>query len=110
MTWTSLFASAGASCVASVMIRKITRSRCGFVVPYHFGFGTSVSATLSWKFEILYGPPENVGMVLLNHLYDVPSPAGVLTSPCWAAMCAGSSGEPPLYIVFQSAYGLAITI
>ena len=90
MTCTSLFCSAIGSCVASVITRMISVSSFGFVAPYHFGFGVSVSATLSFQSDTWYGPAavgRHGGAEPVEGGRDARR--GVLRSPCWAAMCAG---------------------
>src|SRR5690242_20412667 len=96
MTWTSLFCSAGTSWVWSVMMRKTSLSSFGFSLPYHLGFGVSVTEVfLSWAL-MMYGPAETGSGLSVNHFQDAAR------SPCCLAMCAGyMSPNGP----FQSAYG-----
>src|SRR3954469_14311238 len=106
MTETSWFCRAVGSCVWSVMIRKISWSRLGLAAPYHLGFGFSVIEVSFLYAVILYGPPDQSGTFLSNHWNDALMPAGLPSSPCCLAMCAGSRAPNMLC---QSANGVFMT-
>src|SRR5688500_14637587 len=86
------------------MIRKTTFSSDGFTLPYHFSLGTSVSDSSCLLSAILYGPPLQVGTVVLNASNEALSPAGVSSGPTFSAMCAGYR---KLNRLIQSGYALS---
>ena len=88
------------------MIRNTRVAKPGPAAPNHRGLGTSVTAVLGSNLLTMYGPPDQVGTVLLKYAVAADSSAFVSVPPFAFAMWNGKIGPNRL---FQSVYGVENT-